>query len=489
MDLIKSSIKDIVNSVKGKKISAVEVVDFYLTKIQQINPTINAYVEINQKASQQAAAVDEKIQKREAVGELAGLPIAVKDLFCTEGIKTTAASKMLGNFIPPYTATCIERLYQQGAICLGKTNMDEFAMGSSNEMSYYGVCKNPWKHEYVPGGSSGGSAAAVASHMAPVSIGSDTGGSIRQPAHFCGLVGVKPTYGRISRYGMIAFASSLDQAGPMTKTVEDSIYLLNVMCGADPKDMTTSQKKWQRLEKQQLPNAKKIKVGLPKEYLSDDLNDTIKSSFTDSVSKLKQSGIEFVDISLPNLEYAVPTYYMVASSEASSNLSRYDGVRYGYRAESPDGKWSSLDELYSKTRGEGFGKEVKRRILLGAFALSSGYYDAYYLKASQVRRVIQNDFLEAFKKCDVILSPVANSTAFPIGDRIEDPVQMYLNDIYTTSANLAGLPAMSLPVGMSTEGLPIGIQIMAPHFREDFMLSMATFIEEVSEFQFRGADV
>ncbi len=481
MDLSKASLREISASVKSKTMSAKEVTTFFQQRIQKLNRKYNAFVTMNERAVLEAEAVDQKIQKGQDPGFLAGVPVGVKDLFCTKGIRTTAASKILENFVPPYTATCVQRLQDQGAIVLGKTNMDEFAMGSSNETSNFGTCHNPWNTDYVAGGSSGGSAAAVAAGLVPATLGSDTGGSIRQPAAFCGLAGIKPTYGRISRYGMIAFASSLDQAGPMARTVDDCAFLLDAMCGHDAKDSTTSQRPWDRLAAQKNLKSYKFKVGLPKEYFEHNIEESVKKAFWNIIENLKKQGVEFVDIQLPHTPYAVPVYYMVATSEASSNLSRYDGIRYGFRAEPPAKDWASLDELYSVTRAQGFGDEVKRRIILGTFALSTGYYDAYYLKACKVRRLIQNDFIEAFKTCDLIMGPVTTSPAFKTSSRINDPIQMYLNDIFTTSINLAGLPAMTVPVGLNSEGLPVGVQIMAPHFAEAPMLSLAQGIEDVSD--------
>jgi aspartyl-tRNA(Asn)/glutamyl-tRNA(Gln) amidotransferase subunit A len=484
MNILDLTVRQIADAVKSKKVSAREVMGFYTERIAKHDGKINSFITMNDQALAEADKVDEKIKRGEDPGFLAGVPVATKDLFCTKGLKTTAASKILGNFIPPYTATCVERLQAQGAIVIGKTNMDEFAMGSSTETSAYGNCNNPWNTDYVAGGSSGGSAAAVAAGFAPVSLGSDTGGSIRQPSAFCGLAGIKPTYGRISRYGMVAFASSLDQCGPMGKTVDDTTLLLDAMCGHDVKDSTTSLKPWEALRGLDLRN-KNFKIGLPKEYFEYKVDDAITKSFWNTVETLKKQGVTFVDIQLPNTASAVPVYYMVATSEASSNLSRYDGIRFGYRAEVPDGGWKNLDELYSQTRAEGFGDEVKRRILLGTFALSSGYYDAYYLKASKVRRLIQNDFIEAFKSCDMIMGPVTTSPAFKTGSKINDPVEMYLNDIFTTSVNLAGLPAMSVPVDLNSAGLPLGVQIIAPHFAEKNLLSLAQVIEDNSSIRER----
>lgn len=481
MDLHQLTVKEIATGIKAKTFSALEVSTAFMNRIEKFDKKVNAFITLNSQWQNQAKAVDEKIARGEDPGFLAGVPVAVKDLFCTKGIKTTAASKMLANFVPPYTATCIQRLEDQGAVVLGKTNMDEFAMGSSNETSHFGGCRNPWNLDYVAGGSSGGSAASVAASFAPVSMGSDTGGSIRQPSSFCGLTGVKPTYGRISRFGMIAFASSLDQAGPMGRTVDDCMYMLDAMCGPCDRDSTTSLKQWEPL-RNSISRTTKLKVGLPKEYFVSSADDVVLKSFWNTVESLKKQGVDFVEVSLPNTPHAVPVYYMVATSEASSNLSRYDGVRYGFRAEPEEKEWGSLDELYAKTRAEGFGKEVKRRILLGTFALSSGYYDAYYNKASKVRTLIRQDFVEAYKHCDVIMGPVTTTPAFKIGSRVYDPLRMYLNDIFTTSVNLAGLPGMSIPVSLTPEGLPIGVQVIAPHFAEKNMLSLALEIEAISGF-------
>lgn len=485
MSLLNLSVRDIAQRVLSQKISAKESVSFYLDRVTAKNTSYNAFVTTNERALAQAEQVDQKIARGESVGFLAGVPIAIKDLFCTKDLRTTAASKMLNHFIPPYTATCVARLEEQGAIVIGKTNMDEFAMGSSNETSFFGTCHNPWNTDYVAGGSSGGSAAAVAGGLAPAALGSDTGGSIRQPAAYCGLTGVKPSYGRISRYGMIAFASSLDQAGPMARSVDDTILLLDAMCGHDTKDATTSQLPWEPLRDLQNLKASRFKIGLPKEYFQHAVEESVKKTFWSTIENLKKQGFEFVDVELPHTSAAVPVYYMVATSEASSNLSRYDGIRFGYRAKPEQSDWSSLDELYSKTRGEGFGREVKRRILLGTFALSSGYYDAYYLKASKVRRLIQNDFIEAFKKCDLILGPVTTSPAFKTGTRINDPIQMYLNDIFTTAVNLAGLPAMTIPTEVNHQGLPVAVQVIAPQFAEKNMISLGLSIEELSPMQGR----
>jgi len=423
--------------------------------------------------------IDGKISAGEDPGPLAGVPFGIKDMFCTKGLKTTAASRILENFVPPYDATVVAKLKSAGITILGKLNQDEFAMGSSNETSYFGPTKNPWNTACVPGGSSGGSAAAQAARLAAGTVGTDTGGSIRQPAHFCGIVGVKPTYGRVSRYGIVSYASSLDQAGPMVSTVEDAALTLEVICGRDERDSTTSNRAVPQFSKDLKEDIKGMKIGLVKEYthqggLHADTEKTMQAAIDD----LKQRGAEIVEVSLGLTENAVPMYYLIAASEASSNLARYDGVKYGHRAHFENLGSIDLDQFYNKTRGEGFGKEVKRRIMLGTYCLSSGYYDAYYNKACQVRRLMTDQYREAFKKCDVILSPVATHPAFKIGERISDPLAMYLNDIFTVSTNLAGLPGMSVPFGMSADGLPIGVQLTATHFDEQKMLNVGFALEK-----------
>lgn len=478
MDILKSTAKEIADKIKTREIKAEEVVGQCLKQIDKHNKDINAFISVSQTALEQAKQIDSRIAKGESVGPLAGVPIGIKDMLCTKGLKTTAGSKILGNFIPPYSATVVERLESAGAITIGKCNQDEFAMGSSNESSFFGSVKNPWNRQYVPGGSSGGSAAAVASAMCPVSIGTDTGGSIRQPANFCGIVGVKPTYGRVSRYGIVAFASSLDQAGPMARSVEDCALVMEAVCGHDKRDSTTSQRKVPTFGKDLNANLKGMKIGLPKEYFSDRIGADTKKAVDEAMKAAKEAGAEMVEVTLPLTDQGVPIYYLIATSEASSNLARYDGVRFGYRSDFSQKPAHDLAEFYSRTRGEGFGNEVKRRIVLGTYALSSGYYDAYYTKACQVRRLLRDQFLEAFKKCDVLLSPVTASPAFKLGERIEDPLTMYLNDIYTTSTNLAGIPGMSLPAGFSKEGLPIGVQLSASHFEEQKMLNVAFAIEQ-----------
>lgn len=481
MDLIKSSLIQIAEQVKSKKISACEVSTFFLERARRLNPELNAYITLNDSVLLEAELVDQKIARGEEVGLLAGVPFGIKDLLCTKGIRTTAASKILGNFIPPYDSTVVARLKKAGAVILGKLNLDEFAMGSSNETSAYGPVKNPWNLAHVPGGSSGGSAAAQSARMAAATIGTDTGGSIRQPSNFCGIVGVKPTYGRVSRYGIVAYASSLDQAGPMVSTVEDAALVLEVICGRDEKDSTTSERRVPTFTKSLSPDVKGMKIGIVKEYLTTQGVDAeILETTQKAADALKKLGAELVEVSIPLTAYAVPIYYLISASEASSNLARYDGVKYGYRAEFETLGSIDLEEFYSKTRGEGFGKEVKRRIMLGTYCLSSGYFDAYYNKACQVRRLLAAQFSEAFKKCDVLLAPTSTHAAFRIGEKITDPLAMYLNDIFTVSTNLAGLPGMSVPFGVTRLGLPIGVQLTGAQFDEQKMLNVGLALETVS---------
>lgn len=478
MNLLTAGLSEISSSVQSKKISAKEVAQFFLKRSQDLDPKLNSFIGWNEKVVSEAEALDARIAKGETVGALAGIPVGVKDMFCTKGVRTTAGSKILENFVPPYDSTVVAKIKAAGGLVLGKLNQDEFAMGSSNETSFFGAVKNPWNPEYVPGGSSGGSAAAQASRLCAVSLGTDTGGSIRQPASFCGIVGVKPTYGRISRYGIVSYASSLDQAGPMSNSVVDAALMLEVLCGKDDRDMTTATNEVPKFSKALSTNLKGIRVGVQKEALeAQGLHPDVQKSVQNAVNALKSQGAEIVEVSIPLIEHAVPVYYLIAASEASSNLARYDGVKYGYRAEFKNLSAINLDDFYSKTRGQGFGKEVKRRILLGTYCLSAGYFDAYYIKACQVRSLIRDHYFAAFKKCDVILSPVATSPAFKLGTRISDPLTMYLNDIFTVSTNLAGLPGMSVPFGFSGEGLPIGIQVTAAHFDEQRMLNVGAALE------------
>lgn len=480
MDLLNSSLTEIATAISAKKISAEEVASEYCSRMKRLNPVLNAVVHENESFLDEARTIDSKISKGEKLGPLAGIPFGIKDMVCVRNLPATAGSKILQNFVSPYDATVVARLKTAGAIILGKLNQDEFAMGSSNETSIHGVVKNPWNTEFVPGGSSGGSAAAQASRMMAATLGTDTGGSIRQPASFCGIVGVKPTYGRVSRYGVIAYASSLDQVGPMTSNVEDAAITLEVISGFDPKDSTSSQRAvpaWSRALSKDL---KGFRIGVLKECMKSSLHKDVEKSVENSIEELKKMGAEIVEVSLPLSEYAVPVYYLIAACEASSNLSRYDGVKYGFRSEFKNLSSVDLETFYSQTRGEGFGAEVKRRLMMGTHALSSGYYDSYYLKAGKVRRLFVNQYKEAFKQCDVILSPVTTSPAFKLGERVSDPLQMYMNDVFTTSTNLAGLPGMSVPYSLSEEGLPIGIQITADHFEEQKMLNVAYALESVA---------
>lgn len=483
MDILKASLKELSTAVRTKKISASELAQFYLKRAATLNPKLNAYLMMNENILTQAQAWDEKIAKGENLDNkrLLGVPFGIKDMLCTKGIKTTAASKILENFVPPYDATVVGRIKNNGGLVLGKLNQDEFAMGSSNETSFFGACKNPWDLQRVPGGSSGGSAAAQAGGLAAATIGTDTGGSIRQPASFCGVVGVKPTYGRVSRYGVIAYASSLDQVGPLTHSVEDAALVLESISGFDEMDSTTSQRSDIQFSQNINKSVKGMKIGVLKEFFSEQLDNDVKKSLELAVTNLKKLGAQIVEVSIPLTQQAVPIYYLIASSEASSNLSRYDGVRYGYRYEFKDLSNVNLDMFYSKTRGAAFGSEVKRRIIMGTYCLSSGYYDAYYGKASRVRRLLKDQFTEAFKTCDAIISPVSTTPAFKIGERIDDGLAMYLNDIYTVSANLVGMPGMSLPYSLSEQGLPIGVQLMCKDFEEQKMFNIAAALEETAE--------
>ena len=478
-DLVKLTIVEAKKALDKKEISATELTQVYIKEMQD-KRNLNAYVEeCADKALEQAKASDAKYAAGEA-GALEGIPLGIKDLFCTKGIKTTACSHILDGFVPQYESSVTANLLRDGAVFLGKLNMDEFAMGGSNETSYYGPAINPWKAkdsnaDLVAGGSSGGSAAAVAAGMCAAATGTDTGGSIRQPAAFCGVTGLKPTYGRCSRYGIIAFASSLDQAGPIAKDVSDCALLLKSMAGFDAKDSTSAKLEVPDFMAVLGQDIKGLKVGVPAEYRPEGLNPEIAACWDKGLEMLKARGAEIVDISLPHTQYALATYYIIAPAEASANLARYDGIRYGLRV---SGK--SLDDLYINTRTEGFGQEVKRRIMIGTYVLSAGYYDAYYLKAQKVRRLIRNDFIEAFKKCDVILTPTSPTDAFAIGDKsmAENPINMWLNDVFTVSVNLAGLPAISLPAGLSARGLPLGLQLIGKAFDENTILKTAYALEK-----------
>lgn len=456
--------------------SAEELTRHFLERIERLNPAYNAFITVTaEHALAQARAADQSRRDGNA-GVLTGIPIAQKDIFCTEGVRTSCASRMLDNFISPYNATVVSRLNDAGMVMLGKTNMDEFAMGSSNETSWYGPVRNPWHTDCVPGGSSGGSAAAVAGRLAPAATGTDTGGSIRQPAALCGLTGLKPTYGRISRWGMIAFASSLDQAGPMTQTAYDAALLLQAMAGFDPKDSTSTDEPVPDYLADINAPLTGLRVGVPREYFSTGLNAATGDAVHAGLKQLEALGATLVDISLPHTELAVPAYYVIAPAECSANLARFDGVRYGYRCDNP----ADLHDLYTRTRSEGFGAEVKRRILVGTYALSAGFYDAYYRKAQQVRRLIRNDFTEAFASVDVIAGPASPSPAFKLGEKTADPVVMYLEDAYTIPTNLAGLPAMSIPAGL-VDGKPVGLQLIGPHFAESTLLNVAHRFQQATD--------
>ena len=467
--MLNSSLKQLAELLRAKQVSSVEMTQEFLRRIQQLNPVYNAFITIDEEASlSQARRADESLATGKGQA-LTGVPIAHKDIFCTQGWRTTCGSKMLANFVAPYDAHVIERFSQAGLISLGKTNMDEFAMGSSNETSFFGQVKNPWDVKAVPGGSSGGSAAAVAARMSPAATGTDTGGSIRQPAALTGISGIKPTYGLVSRYGMIAFASSLDQGGPMAKSAEDLALLLNLMVGFDERDSTSLQRDAEDYARDLALPLKGLKIGLPKEYFAQGLSADVARAVEAAIDEYRKLGAQTVEISLPNTRLSIPVYYVLAPAEASSNLSRYDGVRYGYRAP----EYTDLQDMYQKTRAQGFGAEVKRRIMMGTYVLSHGYYDAYYLQAQKLRRLIAQDFAQAYTQCDVIMGPTTPTTAFNLGEKSDDPVQMYLSDIYTIAVNLAGLPGLSIPVGFGDNGRPVGLQIVGNYFAEAKMLNVA----------------
>ncbi|OPJ56298.1 Asp-tRNA(Asn)/Glu-tRNA(Gln) amidotransferase subunit GatA [Alkalithermobacter paradoxus] len=481
MDLHKMTLKEISEKLRNKEITALELTKKTLDKVKALESKVESFLSITEEiAIEKAKEVDEKIEKGEEISPLAGIPMGIKDNICTEGINTTCASKILQNFVPPYNATVIDRLYESGAVPIGKTNMDEFAMGSSTETSAFKKTKNPWDLNKVPGGSSGGSAAAVASGQVFYALGSDTGGSVRQPAALTGIVGLKPTYGRISRYGLIAFGSSLDQIGIFTRNVYDCALVLKEIAGKDEIDGTSSPEEVPDYTKFLDGNVNGLKIGVPKEYFEQGIDEDVKKAVLDGIQKLKELGAQVKEISLPHTKYAVATYYVIAPSEASSNLARFDGIRYGYRAE----KFDSLDELYIKTRSEGFGEEVKRRIVIGTYALSAGYYDAYYKKALQVRTLIKQDFEKAFEDVDVIIAPTVPNVAFNIGEKNEDPLSMYMEDVCTIPANMAGVPAISIPCGLKN-GLPIGMQIIGKHFDEGTVLKVAHAYENSVDFKNR----
>lgn len=466
--MFEQSISTLAQQLRNKDISSVELTRLFLARIAKLDPQLNSYITVSeQRALEQAAAADTLLQNGNGTS-LTGIPIAHKDLFCTEGTLTTCGSKMLNNFIPPYESTVTSRIQQAGAVMLGKTNMDEFAMGSSNENSFYGAVKNPWNLDMVPGGSSGGSAAAIAAGLAVAATGTDTGGSIRQPASFCGITGLKPTYGRVSRFGMIAYASSLDQGGPMAKSAEDCAHLMQAMAGFDEKDSTSADTPSEDYLANLNTPLTGLKIGLPKEYFGEGLDSQVADIIMAAVKEFEKLGATVKEISLPNLQLSIPSYYVIAPSEASSNLSRFDGVRFGHRCDDP----KDLLDMYMRSRAEGFGTEVQKRIMVGTYALSEGYYDAYYLKAQKIRRLIKEDFVKALDEVDVIMGPVAPTTAFGLGSKTSDPVAMYLEDIYTLSVNLAGIPAMSVPAGFAN-GMPVGLQVMGNYFAEAKLLNVA----------------
>ncbi len=472
------SITELSVGLRTGDFSSVEVTQYFLDRIAKYDDELNSFITVTDEQALAGAKQADELIASGSAGALTGIPIAYKDLFCTNGIRTSCASKMLDNFIAPYTATAVEKLSQVGMPMLGKTNMDEFAMGSSNENSFYGAVKNPWDLERVPGGSSGGSAVAVAAKLAPVSLGTDTGGSIRQPASLTGITGIKPTYGRVSRFGMIAYASSLDQGGVFASSAEDCALVLQTMSGFDAKDSTSVERDVPDFSATLNDSLQGLKIGLPKEFFGEGLDSSVSKVVNEAIEAYKKLGAEIVEITLPNTHLAIPSYYVIAPAEASSNLSRFDGVRYGYRCEDP----VDLTDMYMRSRGEGFGTEVKRRIMTGTYALSAGYYDAYYLKAQKIRRLISDDFKQAFEKVDVIMGPVAPETAFKIGEKSDDPISMYLSDIYTLSLNLAGLTGMSVPAGFSSENkMPVGLQIIGNYFEEGKILNVAHQYQQVTD--------
>ncbi len=481
MELNQLTIHELQEKIKNGNVTATQITESVFSRIDAVEKRVHSFIRLlKDDALVAAASADESIKKGD-IKPLTGIPIVLKDIVCTKGITTTCGSHILHNFIPPYNATVVEKLKDAGAVFVGKANMDEFAMGSSTETSYFGPTRNPWDLERIPGGSSGGSATAVAADECIASIGSDTGGSIRQPAALCGIVGMKPTYGRVSRFGLIAFASSLDQIGPFTKDVEDCAIMMNILAGYDSRESTSVPTQVPDFRQFIGRDIKGWKIGIPKEYFIEGIDPEVNDAIKKAISVIEQSGGQCVDISLPNTQYCVATYYIIAPAEASSNLARYDGVRYGFRsAESRD-----LLDMYRNTRMQGFGAEVKRRIMIGTYALSAGYYDAYYKKASQVRALIKRDFEEGFKKCDVILTPTTPTPAFKIGEKTDDPLQMYLSDIFTISANLAGIPGISVPCGFTSSGLPVGVQFLAGHFEEDKLIQIASAYEKNAKIEKR----
>ena len=480
MEITELTVHELIEKLKNKELTSTEITQSYINRIKEKEPEVQAFVTtLEDEALKQAKEIDEKRKSGEIENNLAGIPIGIKDNMCTKGIKTTCSSHMLENFVSPYDATVVEKLKSENLIDLGKLNMDEFAMGGSTEYSYFHKTYNPWNLNKVPGGSSGGSAAAVAANMVPWALGSDTGGSIRQPSSFCGVVGLKPTYGLISRYGLVAFASSLDQIGPITKDVEDSAILLNLIAGHDEKDTTSADIAKKDYTKNLKNDIKGKKIGIPKEFFGEGINAEVKEKLQEAIETYKELGAEVEEFSLDIAKYSLATYYIIACAEASSNLGRFDGIRYGYRTP----EFSNLKELYKKSRSEGFGPEVKRRIILGTYVLSSGYYDAYYKKAQQVRTLVMNEFQKAFEKYDVILTPTSPTVAFDIGSKSNNPLEMYLADICTVSVNIAGLPGISIPCGVDKEGMPVGMQLIGNKFEEEKLLNIAYVFEQKTKFR------
>lgn len=480
MNIIDLTVRELQEKIKNKELTVTQIVEAYTNRINEKEKDVQAFVTtLTEEANKQAEEIEAKKQTGEIIGDFVGIPIGIKDNMCTKGIRTTCSSKMLENFVAPYDATVIEKLKNENIINLGKLNMDEFAMGGSTEYSYFKKTKNPWNLDKVPGGSSGGSAAAVAAGMVPWALGSDTGGSIRQPSSFCGVVGLKPTYGLVSRYGLVAFASSLDQIGPITKDVYDSAMLLNLIAGPDERDTTCSKREKVDYTKCLKNDVKGIKIGIPKEFFAEGVNEEVRANLENAIATYKELGAEIEEFSLDVANYSLATYYIIACAEASSNLGRFDGIRYGYRAENI----KDIKDLFKKSRSEGFGAEVKRRIILGTYVLSSGYYDAYYKKAQQVRTLVMKKFSEAFKKYDVILTPTSPTVAFNIGEKSSNPLEMYLSDICTVSVNIAGLPGISIPCGVDSKGMPIGVQLIGDKFCEEKILNAAYTLEQKIKFR------
>jgi aspartyl-tRNA(Asn)/glutamyl-tRNA(Gln) amidotransferase subunit A len=477
-----ATLRALSDALAARKLSSVEAAQLFLKRIKSLNARYNCFITVDEERSLAQASEADKARAAGRAQPLTGIPIAQKDIFCAKGWLTTCGSKMLSNFVSPYDAHVVARLNEAGAVTIGKTNMDEFAMGSSNETSWYGPVRNPWNTETVPGGSSGGSAAALAARLAPAATGTDTGGSIRQPCALTGTCGLKPTYGVVSRYGMIAFASSLDQAGPMARSAEDLGLVLNAIAGFDARDSTSLERTAEDYTRELTRPLRGLRIGLPLEFFAEGAQSDVARAVDEAVAQYKALGCDVVEVTLPNMGLSLPVYYVLASAEASSNLARFDGVRYGYRTP----EYRDLDEMYEKTRAEGFGAEVKRRILIGTYVLSHGYYDAYYVRAQKVRRLIAQDFARAFEKCDVIMGPTSPTTAFKLGEKASDPVQMYLSDIYTIAINLAGLPGMSIPCGLDAAGLPVGLQIIGDYFREAQMLNVAHQFQLATDWHLRA---